>query len=309
MKLSRSSLYRIVTGLVGMVFAPLALHAQQTIIAPSGQVGVAYSYQVSSDATAPFQYDAIGLPDGLAINQATGFITGVPTTAGTVVGEVSVTSGGQTNSAAISITIAAATSTSVITSPLTASGTVGVPFTYDTVANNNPTSYNVAGLPSGLIADPASGDISGTPTVAGVSSISLSANNAGGTGFTVMLTLTVAAPASAPVITSAASAGRDRRCVQLPHHRNQHADIICRFRPAGWLQHRHGHRCDHGLVQRDRGLCRRNLRRQRRWHQRDGQSYGHRWSPVRHHQREHLNWRGRSALHLHRDGQPGGHEL
>jgi hypothetical protein len=206
MKFSRSSLFRLMTGLVGLVLAPLVLHAQQTIVATAGQVGVAYSYQVTSNATPPVQYGASGLPTGLAINASSGLITGTPTTPGTVVGNVSVTSGGQTNNAAISITIAAAAGTPVITSATTASGTVGVAFTYNSAASISPTSYNITGLPTGLSANSTTGVINGTPVAAGASSISLSANNANGTGAAVTLTLTVAAPAAAPVVTSASNA-------------------------------------------------------------------------------------------------------
>jgi hypothetical protein len=206
MKFSRPSLFGLVAGLLGLVLAPLAARAQQTITATSGQVGVAYSYQVTSSATPPLQWGATGLPAGLAINQSSGLITGTPTTAGTFVGNVSVTSNGQTNSAAISITIAAAPNTSVVTSPTTASGTVGQAFTYNSAATNSPTSYNITGLPSGLSANGTTGVISGTPLAAGTSSVSISANNAGGTGAAITLTLTVAAPATAPVITSATTA-------------------------------------------------------------------------------------------------------
>ena len=206
MKLLRSSLYRLVTGLVGLWLTSIVLHAQQTITATAGQVGVAYSYQVNSSATPPVQFGATGLPAGLAINASSGLITGTPTTAGTVVGSVSVASGGQTNSANISIAIAAAANTAVISSPTTASGTVGTAFNYNAAASNSPTSYNISGLPAGLSANTTTGVISGTPTAAGTSSISLSANNAGGTGASVTVTLTVAPPAAAPVISSNTSA-------------------------------------------------------------------------------------------------------
>jgi hypothetical protein len=86
----------------------------------------------------------------------------------------------------------------VITSASTAVGTVGVAFSYQIVATNNPTSYGASGLPAGLSVNTTTGRISGTPTTAASSNVNLSAVNAGGTG-TAVLSLTI--NAGAPPIT------------------------------------------------------------------------------------------------------------
>src|SRR2546425_916364 len=69
-----------------------------------------------------------------------------------------------------------------ITSAGTATGQVGVAFSYQMTATNSPTSFGATGLPAGLALDATSGLIAGTPTSAGASTVTLSATNAGGTG-------------------------------------------------------------------------------------------------------------------------------
>ncbi len=81
----------------------------------------------------------------------------------------------------------------VITSPLTASGTVGVAFSYQITATNNPDSFNATPLPLGLSVNPTNGAISGTPTTAGVTNVTISATNQHGTG-SATLVITIVAP-------------------------------------------------------------------------------------------------------------------
>jgi hypothetical protein len=70
----------------------------------------------------------------------------------------------------------------VITSPTTASGTVGASFSYQIAASNSPTSFGATGLPAGLTLNTSTGLISGTPSAAGASTVSISATNSAGTG-------------------------------------------------------------------------------------------------------------------------------
>src|SRR5205807_3903991 len=75
-------------------------------------------------------------------------------------------------STAVTLTIA---NMPVITSPLTATGQVGVSFSYTITATNNPTSYNATGLPPGLSQGNGSNRnvISGTPTTAGTYNVTI----------------------------------------------------------------------------------------------------------------------------------------
>src|SRR5437870_2266098 len=166
----------------------------------TGQVGVAFSYQITATNN-PTSYNATGLPAGLTVNTSTGLISGTPTTAGTYSVTISATNSGGTGSATLTLTINPAKP--VITSSLTATGQVGVAFSYQITATNNPTSYNATGLPAGLTVNTSTGLISGTPTTAGTYTLTITATNAGGTG-SATLTLTIKPPA--PVITSPATA-------------------------------------------------------------------------------------------------------
>lgn len=85
----------------------------------------------------------------------------------------------------------AAPAAPVVTSPATATGQVGVSFSYQITASNSPTSYGASGLPSGLSIDTSTGLITGTPlTAVSSAAVSISASNVRGAG-TSMLTLTI----------------------------------------------------------------------------------------------------------------------
>lgn len=80
----------------------------------------------------------------------------------------------------------------VITSPATASGTAGAPFTtFGIVASGLPTSYAASGLPPGLTLNPQTGAINGTPTASGTYVVTVTATNSSGTTSST-LTVTIA---------------------------------------------------------------------------------------------------------------------
>ncbi|OGR98233.1 MAG: hypothetical protein A2V88_16035 [Elusimicrobia bacterium RBG_16_66_12] len=93
-----------------------------------------------------------------------------------------------------------------ITSALSASGQVGQAFSYTITAANSPTSFNAVGLPAGLSVNTANGLISGTPTTAATTNVTISAANAAGTG-SATLVLTVSPPSLANPPTASAASG------------------------------------------------------------------------------------------------------
>jgi len=104
--------------------------------------------------------------------------------------------GGTSN--AMTFTIA---NTPVITSPLTACGSVGTPFSYTITATNNPTSFTASPLPNGLTVNTSTGVISGTPTRTGTTSVTVTASNGGGPCNTATATLVITI-GNAPTISS-----------------------------------------------------------------------------------------------------------
>ncbi|MGA2458162.1 MAG: putative Ig domain-containing protein [Terriglobales bacterium] len=182
--------------------APIPAPVITSATTASGTVGSAFSYQITASKT-PTSYGATGLPAGLSVSSTTGLISGTPTAAGTSTVTLSASNSGGAGSASLTLNIAAAPIPApVITSATTASGTVGSAFSYQITASNTPTSYGATGLPAGLSVNSTSGLISGTPTTAATSTVTLRATNSGGTG-SASLTLTInPAPAAAGTLTA-----------------------------------------------------------------------------------------------------------
>ncbi|MGH8047114.1 MAG: beta strand repeat-containing protein, partial [Chthoniobacterales bacterium] len=168
----------------------------------TGTVGVAFNYQIVA-SNSPTSYGVTGtLPAGLSLNTSTGTITGTPSATGTSNVTISATNAGGTGTAALAITITPPPP--VISSATTASGMVGTAFSYQITASNSPTSYGVTGtLPAGLSLNTSTGEISGTPSAAGTSNVTISATNAGGTDTEALAITIVPQP---PVISSSATA-------------------------------------------------------------------------------------------------------
>lgn len=90
-------------------------------------------------------------------------------------------SGGSVTSATATVTVAIIYAP-VITSATALSAQPSAPLTFTIVASNSPTAFGATGLPSGLVIDPVTGAITGTPSTQGIYAVVFSATNAIGTG-------------------------------------------------------------------------------------------------------------------------------
>ncbi len=193
-----------------------ATPAITSALTASGTVGSPFSYTITASNN-PTSFNATNLPAGLSVNTATGVISGTPTATGTSSVALSAANAVGTGSpATLALTISAPASPA-ITSALTASGTAGTPFSYTITASNNPASFSATGLPAGLSVNTATGVISGTPSAFGISSVTLSATNAVGTGSaTLALTIGVL-----PVLAEQCPRYRERKRRELSRARGQ----------------------------------------------------------------------------------------
>ena len=161
----------------------------------SAQVGASFSYALTaSGEPVPSSYNLSGAPIWMLLNSATGIITGTPSAPGKFVVSANARStAGVSAQFPITVLVAPAAGTPVITSSQSASGTVGVSFTQYTLASTPAASaYVAAGLPPGLSLAGASGAITGSPTQSGTFPVSISGKNAAGEGATVIVTITIA---------------------------------------------------------------------------------------------------------------------
>ena len=179
---------------------------------PSATVGSTYSTALQvSGGTAPYTWSitAGGLPNGFSLGSTTGILSGNPTTSGTINFTAMVTDAGSpalSKSASFSLVVAPAT-LAITTSALPA-GTQSTGYSQALQATGGTAPYtwsiSSGALPSGLSVAPATGIVSGTPSVSGNFSFGVTVRDAGSQTATVPVTLSLVA-AGAPLTISTTS--------------------------------------------------------------------------------------------------------
>jgi hyaluronate lyase len=154
--------------------------------------GFPFSQQLSASfGTGTLSWSSTGtLPAGLSLTPG-GLLSGTASGGGTYPVTIRVTdANGSYAEIFTSLTVVAPLAAPVISSLDSATGAKGTAFSYTITASGSPASYDATPLPAGLNINTSTGAITGTPTVGGTFSITLSATNAGGSG-TKVLALTI----------------------------------------------------------------------------------------------------------------------
>ncbi|HYR28959.1 MAG TPA: ice-binding family protein [Thermoanaerobaculia bacterium] len=179
-------------------------------VLPNGTAGTPYNQVVSATGgTAPYSFavTAGALPGGLALDGATGAITGSPTTPGTFNFSITATDvNGCRGSRLYTITIAAPGCPVITLDPATLPPAVSQqPYFQQVTASGGtaPYVYSIesGALPAGLTINPVTGAISGTTVQTGIFSFTIRATATGGCIGAAPYTLTVlAAGAGIPAL-------------------------------------------------------------------------------------------------------------
>ncbi len=167
---------------------------------PTGQSGVSYpaTTMQSSGGAPAYTWTATGLPDGVKMSPS-GSLSGTPVSGGSFAVVVRVADGFSA--------MASAGYTLVVNKPLAVgttalpAGQVGAAYPATTLSPSGgtaPYTWSATGLPAGLVLDPASALVSGTPTAAGTADVAVTVVDATGATSSAKYSLVVTA---APTIT------------------------------------------------------------------------------------------------------------
>ena len=157
--------------------------------------GLFYAYDILASGNAT-SYSIDVLPPGLAINSTTGRIEGsLPIDAAGPISAIFTFTVVATNSdgffGSLIVTLTVIPQKPTITSKLQDFAYLGIPYTYSLTATGSPATITVVNLPqAGLVWDPSTLTISGTPLQDGLVAVQFTATNTGGTDQkTVLITI------------------------------------------------------------------------------------------------------------------------
>ena len=175
---------------------------------PDGVTGTSYPTQTipaAAGGTGPYNYAATGLPPGLSFNTTTREITGIPTQKGNYTIPVTVTdANGNTITANYTLKVV----DPLVLPPATlADGTTNAVYPTQTIpaatGGTLPYTYAATGLPSGLSFNPATREITGTPSQSGTFPVPVTVTDAEGRTATTTYSINVVDPLTLPPATLA----------------------------------------------------------------------------------------------------------